>query len=128
MRKIINFLKANYGLIFLTLFIVYMVHYVFQKLSPKFKEIQYQNEKINSLNKRIGEIEFLNKKIEEIDLKQKQLDSSILDYNKKINELDSGIISIKDKKILINKTYDEKIKNINHINVHGINSFFTGRY
>ena len=108
-------------------------HLLKQAVTEKDGEIQINETLLKQLKKEYKEKNrALQDSIElneiEIKLKQKQLDSSILDYNKKISELDSGIISIKDKKILINKTYDEKIKNINHINVHGIDSFFTGRY
>ena len=84
------------------------------KILPK----QEKNNKIDSINYVLKNIE----------LNQKKIDSILYDYNKKISSIDESIIKIKIDKNQLMKEYNEKINRVNNYNINQLDSFFTNRY
>jgi hypothetical protein len=113
-----NFIKVNYKTIlkgFVVLFILYWVIYI---LTPTMKMSAQEKQKIDSVNIIVKEI-YKN---------QQKLDSSIVVYNKKLDEVDNHINKIKGQKTIIKKNYYEKINRVDGYTNNNIDSFFTNRY
>jgi len=102
-------------LIFIGLFILYWLIFV---LTPKTKiSIDNQN-KIDSLNVLIINIQ----KSQEI------LDSKIDSINLDINKVDKDIKKIKEQKTILKEIYHEKIIDVVNFTETELDSFFTNRY
>ena len=103
----------NYIIIILLLLMI-LWNFFGDKILPK----QEKNNKIDSINYVLKNIE----------LNQKKIDSILYDYNKKISSIDESIIKIKIDKNQLMKEYNEKINRVNNYNINQLDSFFTNRY
>ena len=117
-QVIINFLKTKYKTILTIAFGLFILYYIIFFLTPNIQMAATEKAKIDSLNMMIKEIE----------LEQKKLDSNIVTYNKKIDEVDDHIDNIKGQKTIVKEIYHEKISSVDKLTVRGIDSFFTDRY
>jgi len=75
-----------------------------------------------------AKIDSLTLMIKEIELEQKKLDSNIVSYNQKIDEVDNHIDKIKGQKTIVKEIYHEKISSVDKLTVRELDSFFTDRY
>ena len=75
-----------------------------------------------------SKIDSLNQMIKEIEIEQKKLDSNIVSYNQKIDEVDNHIDNIKGQKTIVKEIYHEKISSVDKLTVRELDSFFTDRY
>ena len=73
-------------------------------------------------------IDSLNIQIKLLYQQQTKLDSSIAEYNKKIDNVDKDINKIKGQKTVIKEIYHEKINNVNNYTEPELDSFFSTRY
>jgi len=73
-------------------------------------------------------IDSLNKMMKELIKEQNKLDSTIILYNKEINDLDKNISSIKGQKTIIKEIYHDEINRVVNYNDAQLDSFFTNRY
>ena len=118
MQTVLNFLKSNYKTIAKVAFGLFILYYVIFFLTPRVQMAADEKAKIDSLNQMIKEIE----------LEQKKLDSNIVTYNKKIDEVDDHIDNIKGQKTIVKEIYHEKITSVDKLTVRELDSFFTDRY
>lgn len=118
MQTVLNFLKSNYKTIAKVAFGLFILYYVIFFLTPRVQMAADEKAKIDSLNQMIKEIE----------LEQKKLDSNIVTYNKKIDEVDDHIDNIKGQKTIVKEIYHEKISSVDKLTVRELDSFFTDRY
>lgn len=118
MKKILTFLVENYKTILSGLFGLFILYYLVFFLTPRVKMADEQRQKLDSLNKMVQEIE----------LQQKKLDSNILDFNNKVNEIDLNIDKLKGEKTIIREIYHEKINSVDKYTNPQLDSFFTNRY
>lgn len=75
-----------------------------------------------------AKLDSLNKIIKEIEFEQQKLDSNIVSYNQKIDEVDNHIDNIKGQKTIVKEIYHEKISSVDKLTVRELDSFFTDRY
>jgi hypothetical protein len=113
-----NFLVNHYQTIIKALFGLFILYWLIFFLTPKIEMSAVEKEKIDSVNIIVKEI-YKN---------QKKLDSSIVVYNKKLDEVDNHINKIKGQKTIIKKNYYEKINRVDSYTNNNIDSFFTNRY
>lgn len=118
MILIINFLVKNYKAILSGLFGLFILYYLVFFLTPKIKISEDQKNKLDSLNRMIVEIQ----------KEQKKLDSNIIGFNLKINEIDLNIDKLKGEKTIIREIYHEKINSIDNYTNPQLDSFFAERY
>lgn len=118
MNQIISFLSKNYKTILSGLFGVFILYYLVFFLTPRVRMVEEQKRQLNSLNQMI----------EDIKKQQVKLDSNILGFNSKINEIDFNIDKLKGEKTIIREIYHEKINSIDKYTNPQLDSFFTNRY
>lgn len=117
-QTILNFIKGNYKTILkgiVGLFILYWVIYV---LTPTMQMSSQEKAKIDSLNT----------VMQNIYQEQKKLDSTIAEYNGKIDEVDTHIDKIKGQKTIIKEIYHEEINRVDTYTDNDVDSFFSNRY
>jgi prophage DNA circulation protein len=73
-------------------------------------------------------IDSLNIMMKELIKEQQKIDSTILNYNEKINNLDKNISTIKGQKIIIKEIYHDEINRVSNYTDAELDSFFTSRY
>lgn len=113
-----SFLSKNYKtflFIGIGLVALYWVIYV---VTPSITMSQKEKQQIDSLNN----------VIKEIYQHQSKLDSTILDLNKEIDQVDNDIDKIKNKKTTVKKEYHEKINRVDTYTEPELDSFFSDRY
>ena len=115
---ILNFIKENYKTIIKGLVALFIIYWVIYVLTPTMKMSVQEKQKIDSLNIIVKEI-YKN---------QQKLDSSIVVYNKKIDEVDNHIGKIKSQKTIIKEIYHEEINRVDSYTDNDIDSFFANRY
>jgi hypothetical protein len=113
-----NFIKVNYETILKGLVVLFILYWVIYILTPTMKMSVQEKQKIDSVKIIVKEI-YKN---------QQKLDSSIVVYNKKIDEVDNHIYKIKCQKKIIKEIYYEKINRVDSYTDNNIDSFFTNRY
>ena len=118
MQTVLNFLKGNYKTLFKVVFGLFILYYLIFFLTPRVQMASDEKAKIDSLTLMIKEIE----------LEQKKLDSNIVSYNQKIDEVDNHIDKIKGQKTIVKEIYHEKINSVDKLTVRELDSFFTDRY
>ena len=104
--------------ILIGLAILFVIYWIFFKLTPSDDLAKQTYNKIDSLNHNIDSVENLNK----------ILDSQLINYNSQISEIDKSIDRIKNQKETIKEIYHEKITNVDHYDNSQLDSFFTNRY
>ena len=117
-QTILNFIKGNYKSILkgiVGLFILYWVIYV---LTPTMQMSVQEKQKIYSLNLVIRDIY----------KEQQKLDSTIAEYNEKIDAVDNHIDKIKGQKTIIKEIYHEEINRVDTYTDNDVDSFFANRY
>jgi predicted PurR-regulated permease PerM len=108
----------DYKILFLLIISLFIVYWLIFVLTPKTKiSIDNQN-KIDSLN-----ILILN-----IQKSQEILDNKIDLIDSDINKVDKDIKNIKDQKTIVKENYHEKIINVVNFTETELDSFFTNRY
>ena len=107
----------KYG--FFALIVVVILVYVFKGIPGETKAyIERLEEERKELNEKITDLEGDNRKIvTELALKK---DS--------IRILESDLVEIEHKRISAIKYYEKRIRNIDHLTVHGLDSLFATRY
>jgi len=118
MSNLIYFLVKNYKTILSGLFGIFILYYLVFFLTPKIRMAEEEKNKLDSLNQMIKQIQ----------LNQKKLDSNILGFNLKINEIDLNIEKLKGEKTIIREIYHEKINSIDKFTNPQLDSFFANRY
>lgn len=118
MQTVLNFLKGNYKTLVKVVFGLFILYYLIFFLTPKVQMAAEEKAKIDSLNLMIKEIE----------LEQKKLDSNIVSYNQKIDEVDNHIDKIKGQKTIVKEIYHEKINSVDKLTSPELDSFFSNRY
>jgi peptidoglycan hydrolase CwlO-like protein len=118
LQTILNFIKGNYKTILKGLVGLFILYWVIYVLTPTMQMSVQEKQKIDSLNTIIKEIY----------KDQQKLDSNIVGYNKKIDEVDNHIDKIKGQKTIIKEIYHEEINRVNSYTDNDIDSFFTNRY
>jgi hypothetical protein len=113
-----NFIKVNYKTILKGLVALFILYWIIYVLTPTMKMSVQEKQKIDSLNIIVKEI-YKN---------QQKLDSSIVVYNKKIDEVDNHIYKIKGQKTIIKEIYYEEINRVDSYTDNNIDSFFANRY
>jgi len=117
-QTILNFVKRNYKTLIqvgVGIFILYWVIYV---LTPTMQMSTQEKQKIDSLNIVIMEIY----------KDQQKLDSTIAEYNNKIDEVDNHIDKIKGQKTIVKEIYHEEINRVDTYTDNDVDSFFANRY
>ena len=117
-QTILNFIRGNYKTIIKGLVGLFILYWVIYVLTPTMQMSVQEKQKIDSLNIIIKEI-FKD---------QQKLDSNILAYNKKIDEVDNHIDKIKGQKTIIKEIYHEEINRVASYTDNDIDSFFANRY
>jgi peptidoglycan hydrolase CwlO-like protein len=118
MQTVLNFLKGNYKTLLKVVFGLFILYYLIFFLTPRVQMAADEKAKIDSLTQMIKGIE----------LEQKKLDSNIVSYNQKIDEVDNHIDKIKGQKTIVKEIYHEKINSVDKLTSPGIDSFFSNRY
>jgi len=118
MQTVLNFLKGNYKTLLKVVFGLFILYYLIFFLTPRVQMAADEKAKIDSLTQMIKGIE----------LEQKKLDSNIVSYNQKIDEVDNHIDKIKGQKTIVKEIYHEKINSVDKLTNPGIDSFFSNRY
>jgi vacuolar-type H+-ATPase subunit I/STV1 len=116
--KILNFLKNNYITILTGLGGLFLFYWIVFVLTPKVGMSTEEKSKIDSLNITIKEIY----------KEQQKLDSNILNYNQKIDEVDNHISKIKSQKTIVKEIYHEEINRAGNYTEPQLDSFFSARY
>lgn len=117
-QTILNFVKRNYKTLIqvgVGIFILYWVIYV---LTPTMQMSVQEKQKIDSLNL----------VIKDIYKEQQKLDSTIAEYNNKIDEVDNHIDKIKGQKTIVKEIYHEEINRVDTYTDNDVDSFFANRY
>ena len=104
--------------ILIGLAILFLVYWIFFKLTPNADLAKQTYDKIDSLNHNIDSVEAENKK----------LDTQIIKYTNEISDLDKSIDRIKNEKTTIKEIYHEKITSVDHFDTTEIDKFFADRY
>lgn len=118
LQTILNFLKANYKTIAKVVFGLFILYYIIFFLTPRVQMSALEKSKLDSLNIMI----------EQIHQEQLKLDSNIVGYEKKIDEVDNHIDKIKGQKTIVKEIYHEKINSVDKLTVRELDSFFADRY
>jgi hypothetical protein len=118
LQTILNFLKGNYKTIAKVVFGLFILYYLIFFLTPRVQMSALEKSKLDSLNNMI----------EQIHQEQLKLDSNIIGYEKKIDEVDNHIDKIKGQKTIVKEIYHEKINSVDKLTVRELDSFFTDRY
>ena len=113
-----NFLVKYYKQIIMLLICLFILYWVIYVTTPK--------NQMSGVDK--YKIELINDKIDEITKSQNKLDSTIKLFNQELVSLNKNISTIKKKKIIVKKIYDEKINRVDELNDAQLDSFFTNRY
>jgi vacuolar-type H+-ATPase subunit I/STV1 len=116
--KILNFLKNNYITILTGLGGLFLFYWIVFVITPKVGMSTEEKSKIDSLNTTIKEIY----------KEQQKLDSNILNYNQKIDEVDNHISKIKSQKTIVKEIYHEEINRAGNYTEPQLDSFFSARY
>jgi len=117
-NKLLDFLIKKYKTILKGLFGLFLLYWVVFVLTPKVTMRLGEKTKIDSLNMMMKEL------IKE----QGKIDSTIILYNKQINNLDNNISIIKGQKTIIKEIYHDEINRVVNYNDVQLDSFFTNRY
>jgi len=116
--KILNFVKTHFKEIIKVCFGIFILYWMLYILTPSISMSKTEKQIIDSLN---IQIKLLYQQ-------QTKLDSSIAEYNKKIDNVDKDINKIKGQKTVIKEIYHEKINNVNNYTEPELDSFFSTRY
>jgi len=114
-QTILNFIKGNYKSILAGIFGLFILYWMIFVLTP-----------ITRMSEQ--KIDYLNIIIKDMYKEQQKLDSSIIVYNKKIDEIDNSIHKIKGQKTIIKEIYHEEINRVDSYTDNDIDSFFANRY
>jgi len=117
-QVITNFLVKNYKTIVKVLFGLFILYWLIFFLTPKIQMSDVERSKIDSLNNLINEIH----------KDQLRLDSAILEYNEKVDEIDNHIDKIKGQKTIVKEIYHEEINRAGNYTEPQLDSFFSARY
>lgn len=117
-QLILNFLKTHYKTILKVIVGLFILYWALYIVTPSIQMSNEEKQKIDSLNVIIKEIY----------KDQQKLDSSIADYNKKIELVDDHIGKIKNQKTIIKEKYHEEINRVDSYTEPVIDSFFANRY
>jgi vacuolar-type H+-ATPase subunit I/STV1 len=117
-QTILNFVKGNYKTLIKAAVGIFILYWVIYVLTPTMKMSVQEKQKIDSLNIIIKDIY----------KEQQKLDSSIAEYNNKIDEVDNHIDKIKGQKTIVKEIYHEEINRVDTYTDNDVDSFFANRY
>jgi hypothetical protein len=117
-QLILNFFKNNYKTILKVIVGLFILYWALYIVTPSIKMSNKEKQKIDSLNI----------VIKEIYKEQQKLDSSIADYNKKIDEVDNHIGKLKTQKTIVKQKYHEEINRVDSYTEPELDGFFSDRY
>ena len=113
-----SFLSKNYKTILFVILGIITLYWVIFVVTPTVTMSQKEKQQIDSLNN----------VIKDLYQHQSKLDSTILDLNKEIDQVDNDIDKIKNKKTIVKKEYHEKINRVDTYTEPELDSFFSDRY
>lgn len=116
--NILNFVKSHFREIIKVGFGIFILYWMLYILTPSISMSKNEKQLIDSLNIQI-------KLLYE---QQTKLDSSIAEYNKKIDNVDKDIDKIKGQKTIIKEIYHEEINRAGNYTEPELDSFFSTRY
>lgn len=117
-QTILKFVKGNYKTIIQVAVGIFILYWVLYVLTPTMQMSVQEKQKIDSLNM----------VIKDIYKEQQKLDSTIAEYNGKIDEVDNSIDKIKGQKTVIKEIYHEEINRVDTYTDNDVDSFFANRY
>lgn len=117
-QTILNFVKGNYKTLIKVAVGIFILYWVIYVLTPTMQMSIQEKQKIDSLNNIIKEIY----------KDQQRLDSNIVGYNQKIDEVDNHIDKIKGQKTIVKEIYHEEINRVDTYTDNDVDSFFANRY
>jgi len=117
-QTILNFVKRNYKTLIQVAVGIFILYWVIYVLTPTMQMSVQEKQKIDSLNLIIKDIY----------KEQQKLDSSIAEYNGKIDEVDNHIDKIKGQKTIVKEIYHEEINRVDTYTDNDVDSFFSNRY
>ena len=117
-QTILNFIKANYKSILKAIIGLFILYWVIYVLTPTMQMSAQEKAKIDSLNT----------VMQNIYKEQQKLDSTITEYNGKIDAVDNHIDKIKGQKTIIKEIYHEEINRVDTYTDNDVDSFFSNRY
>jgi hypothetical protein len=117
-QTILNFVKGNYKTLIKVAVGIFILYWVIYVLTPTMQMSVQEKQKIDSLNNMIKEIY----------KDQQKLDSNIVGYNQKIDEVDNHIDKIKGQKTIVKEIYHEEINRVDTYTDNDVDSFFSNRY
>lgn len=113
-----SFLSKNYKTILFVILGIITLYWVIFVVTPTVTMSQKEKQQIDSLNN----------VIKDLYQHQSKLDSTILDLNKEIDQVDNDIDKIKNKKTIVKQEYHEKINRVDTYTEPELDSFFSDRY
>lgn len=117
-KKILEFFKTNFKTLIKIGFGVFIIYWILWVMTPSIEMSKSEKDLIDSLNKQI----------QAIYLQQEKLDSSIAEYNNKIDLVDKDINKIKGQKVVIKEIHHEQINRAGNYTEPELDSFFSARY
>lgn len=117
-QTILNFVKRNYKTLIQVAVGIFILYWVIYVLTPTMQMSVQEKQKIDSLNL----------VIKDIYKEQQKLDSTIAEYNGKIDEVDNHIDKIKGQKTIVKEIYHEEINRVDTYTDNDVDSFFANRY
>ena len=117
-NKLIEFITKNIVVIINFSFIMFIVFWLLFFIPQNIKTPIIDEAKLN----------IINEEIKNIKNSQNKLDSNMIFFGKKIDKIDSNILSIRDKRTIIERIQNEVNTTISNYSDDQIDSFFTNRY
>lgn len=117
-EKLKTFVSHNWKTLIKVGFSIFLLYWLIFFLTPKLQMSELDRYKLDNLDNTIKEIY----------KEQKKLDSAIVEYNKKVTEIDNHIEKIKGQKTIIKEIYHEEINRAGNYTEPQLDSFFSTRY
>lgn len=117
-NKLIEFITKNFVVIINFSFIIFIVFWLLFFIPQKIETPVIDSDKLD----------IINEEIKSIKNSQNKLDSNMIFFSEKIDKIDSNILSIRDKRTIIERIQNEVNTTISNYSDDQIDSFFTNRY
>lgn len=117
-NKLIEFISKNFVVIINFSFIIFIVFWLLFFIPQKIETPVIDSDKLD----------IINEEIKSIKNSQNKLDSNMIFFSEKIDKIDSNILSIRDKRTIIERIQNEVNTTISNYSDDQIDSFFTNRY
>ena len=117
-NKLIEFITKNIVVIINFSFIIFIVFWLLFFIPQKIETPVIDSDKLD----------IINEEIKSIKNSQNKLDSNMIFFSEKIDKIDSNILSIRDKRTIIERIQNEVNTTISNYSDDQIDSVFTNRY